>query len=357
MKFIHLIILLPIVFFMSLFSRKVSLYQKKYKQYKNELTDEDLSKLEAKHQQIMNDLEISFEDRNDYIKLLNYFSKFDTLIVLDSRKQLLGYPSILYIYHLLTLAKQSLQKQREIDKENKKIAYYEAGKKASLDNLINHYNQKLEAKGEDKISTLPAKREIQLKRYLAKLKKYDSLFLNFYLMLYSIYPLEKSSLKKDELKYWELFLDLKNFYMVGHATTSQVHKSIAIQIFNLYKKHINEKKLPNTTTVEILKSNIGHLIDLTFQTDKPYKNFNNFEQVAYVKNVVHQFPIFECNQTLSEKQIRRFKFYMIGKNALVPRYIPRNIRKYFLDKYLTTPLTCYQQAVRIKLFGLFQKKI
>ena len=333
------------------------LFQNKHYKLKEDLTEKDIQDIHLDWEQHAQKFQIENDYIAEYKNILNYFSKFDNIVIFNENKEYSQYTNIKYIFHIISLTKEALERLEEVTAKNKKLAYYESSKNSSLDTLIEHFTKKLTATNEDKISTKQAKMEVKIKRFIAKLKKHDSLFINFYLMLYTIYPISKLDLKKDDKEYIELFQDIFEFYRIGHATQKQIYKRVAIQIYKLYEPHISKIKKYNTTTEEELKENIALLIDYTFNTESPFKNFNNIKERTYVKNIVYNFPLFECDEELSKKQIKRFKFYFIGKNSLVPKYIPKFIRRYFLNKFLKSPLSYYRTSVLTTLFGLFQKKI
>lgn len=333
------------------------LFQNKYYKQKENLSEEEDKEIKDKWLSFMHQYNVLQEYQVECTETLEYFAKLDKNILFDAEKNNPQYIHIQHVFHIISLAKEALEHLKEVTADEKKIAYYEENKKRSLDDLIELYIQKLNAKNEHKLSTNASKNEVRLKKYLVKLKKHDTLFINFYLMLYTVVPMENIMTKEKDKEDLELFKDLFEFFRIGHATSNQIYKSVVIQLYNLYKANISQIDLPSNTTDTKLKEEIGKLINYLFQTDKPFSNFNNIEQEAYVKNVIYNFPLFECDERLSKKQVRRFKFYFIGKNKLVPKYIPKFIRKLFLNKMLKTPLSNYQTMVSITLFGLFQKKI
>jgi hypothetical protein len=332
-------------------------FQNKHYKLKEELTEDEQKTIEKSFQEMADQFHIEESYKNEFFEILEYFSQFEKNVIFDADKKNPIYTGISYIRYILILAQEALEKLEQINKDNKSIAYYEQNKSASIDDLIELYKKKLAAQGEHKISTIAAKNEIQLKKHLAKLKKHDTLFMNFYLMFYTLYPLKESDLKKEDQEYVELLQDLFEFFSTGHATREQIQKSVAIQTYDIYKVFIAKKNLPNKTTDTELQERIGKLIDLIFQTTKHFQNFNKNEQEAYIKNIVYNFPVFDYDTKMTEKQIRRFKFYMIGKNAFVPKYIPKFFRRWILNKIVKTPLSFYRKSLTTILFGLFQKKI
>jgi len=330
-------------------------FQNKHYKPKEDINEDETKKIKDKWQSFISKYNVQDEYQNDCIETLEYFTKFDKNIIFDTEKKNPQYINIQYIFHIISLAKEAIHHLEKVTADNKKVAYYEANSSASLDTLLEHYINKLNAKNEDKLLTRIAKNEVRLRKFIVKLKKYDTLFINFYFMLFTIYPISESISKdKEDL---ELFQDLFEFFRIGHATKNQIYKSVAIQLYYLYKDNISKIDLSSNTTDTKLKEEIGKLINFVFHTDKVFTNFNNIKQEAYVKNIIYNFPLFECDEKLAEKQIRRFKFYFIGKNSIVPRYIPKFIRNIILNKFLKTPLSYYRTSVFITLFGWKQRKI
>jgi len=218
-----------------------------------------------------------------------------------------------------------------------------------MDNLIEEYNTYLSKKGHEKISFKSAKKEIKFKRLLARLKKNKTLFFNFYLTIFTLYPMDKKTLKvkKEEEDIFELMQNMFEFYRVGHATPKQIQKSVSIILFNIYKKDIKEIEL---------KEIIGKIIDYAFNTDTPYKNFNNIEQEAYIKNIVFNFPIFDSNTQLTNKQNITMQRYLLSNNQYIHKLIPKFIKKFFINKYIIKPLPFYLNNSLLTFFGIMQKK-
>ena len=242
------------------------LFQNKHYKLKEDLTTEDLKNIHLDWQQYAQKFQVADDYRAEYQDVLSYFQKFDTIAIFDENKQNPQYKNLKFVFHILDLAKEAITHLDKVTKDNKKLAYYESSKNASLNNLIEHFTKKLTAKNENKISTKQAKMEVRIKRYIAKLKKHDSLFINFYLMLYTIYPISKLDLKKEDEEYIELFQDIFEFYRIGHATQNQIYKSVAIQLYKLYEPYISNIKKDNTTTETELQENISFLINYTFNT-------------------------------------------------------------------------------------------
>lgn len=332
------------------------LFQNKYFKPVNEVTNEEEQNIKDSWLTYTDQFNIH-DDENNFIETLNYFKQFDINIIYDENKNNPAYPNVYYILDLISLANEAIEHLEQVTADDKKVAYYESNAKASLDDLIKLYIDKLNATNENKLSTLVAKREMQLKKHIVKLKKHDPLFTNFYLMLFVLYPISNFKFKKDEEQYIELLQDMFEFFRIGHATKPQICKSVAIQIYKFYERNISKVDREGKTTDKELKEQIGKLIDLSLHTEKPYVNFNNIDEEPYIKNIVYNFPLFECDTKLANKQIRRFKFYFTGKNKLTPKYLPRFIRKFFLNKFVKTPYSFYGSSRFVTLFGLYQRKI
>lgn len=138
-----------------------------------------------------------------------------------------------------------------------------------------------------------------------------------------------------------------DFYRVGHATPKQIQKSVSILLFNIYKDDIKELEL---------KDIIGKIIDYTFNTDTPYKNFNNIEQEAYIKSVVFNFPIFDSNTKLANKQNMTMKRFLLSNNEYIHELIPKFIKRFFINKYIIKPLSFYLKNDFLTFFGIMQRK-
>jgi len=333
------------------------LFQNKYYKSTKDLNENDIKNIQDNLELSVKEFQVPSDYKHEYLKILNYFKKFDKLVIFDKNKSNPQYKNLKYLFHVMILAKEALSHLEQVTANNKKFAYYESNKNASIETLIKHFTKKLIAKNENKISTKQAKNEVKIKRFIAKLKKHDTLFINFYLMLYTMYPISKLDFKKEDEEYIELFQDIFEFYSIGHTTEQQIYKSIAIQIYKIYEPYITKIEKDTATTEQELKENISLLIDYIFDTHKPYKNFNNINEEAYVKNIIYRFPLFECDNLLQEKQIKRFRFYFVSKNTLVPKYVPKFLRRYFSNKFLKSPLIFYRTSTLTTLFGLIQKKI
>ena len=167
--------------------------------------------------------------------------------------------------------------------------------------------------------------------------------------MFTLYPIEKmrSKISKEDMDIFEFMINVFNFYSIGHATPNQIYKSVAIQIYKYYQ---------NDFTKDELEKMIGELIDLCFQTDSPYTNFNNIDQEPYIKNLVASFPLFECNNDLSLKQYTKVKRFFLAKNLLIPRWVPKFLQRFIINRYIQKPLQYYQRHAFLTFFGFMQRK-
>lgn len=339
-----------ILFIVNRFYPVINLLFNKYLQYSiNNIYEENIDNINKTISNSIDKLNIDKIYQDDFIKLIKILSKYEKSYVKEIKTNQLCYFQIRYVFRILELAQEAIFKLDEVNTDNRKVSYYENTKYSSMDNLIEEYNIYLTKKGHEKISFKSAKKEIKLKRLLAKLKKNRTLFFNFYLTIFTLYPAPKEilKLKKDEKDIYELFQIMFEFYRVGHTTEKQIHKSVSIILFNIYKKDIQETKL---------KDIVGKIIDYTFNTDTPYKNFNNIEQEPYIKNIVFNFPIFDCNTNLANKQNITMKRYLLTNNQHINKLIPKFIKRFVVNKYVIKPLPFYLKNSVLTFFGIMQRK-
>lgn len=247
---------------------------------------------------------------------------------------------------ILSQGRKALDLQNDVDAKNKRIAYYERNQKASLDDLIDHWNKKLEGENENKISHPQARRELQVKRLLAVMKKKRPQHINFFLLHYA-------EMKNDEYimnqlntgQNKELIEDILDFFEVGYATPDMIYKSIAIQIFELFK---------NIVPIGELKEIISHLLYYSF--GKEYKNFTNFnKKEVYLKNVVGDFAVLDFDNEETSKQKKRLgKIFIDDLKKFNPllqtaQFVP------FLEIMAFNPLSYRLLRLKIKFFGFLPK--
>ena len=216
-------------------------------------------------------------------------------------------PKLSLTLQILHDAQTAIVKLKSIHKSNKKIAYYESSKNSSLDKLIQHFTKKLNLQGEDEISFPLAKNEVKLKRLITRLKKRHSLIINYYLALFKVYDFNKINISKEDKHLMNGITKMLEFFTLGHATEQQIHKSVAIQIYFIYKDKFTHVEL---TTL------IGNIIDIVFKTDTPYTNFEGFNQEeAYIKNRIDNFILFDLDDTLKTEQTLKIK-HIIEKSII-----------------------------------------
>lgn len=313
------------------------------------ITDEHIQNIS----QTFNDFTIKFKIekayQNKFIELLNTLSKYEKDYVQDINTKQYCYLNIRYVLAIIDQAKDAISELEKVNKDNRKASYYENTKYSSMDNLIQEYNDRLNDTTHHKITLKTSIKETRLKKLFAKLRKHNKLFFTFYLTIFTLYPLKKLKINKKDEDVFDLINDIFKFHSIGHATPKQIQKSVAIQIYNIYKYKFNND--------DELKRIIGELIDYCFHTNEPYTNFNKIDHEVYIKNLVYQFPIFECDNNISFKQNKIVKRYFLGKNMLIPKYIPKFLKKTVINKFITKPIDFYYKHRLLTFFGFMQKKI
>lgn len=277
--------------------------------------------------------------------LLKKFSSFENEYRLMENK-IRVYEKTFLSALILYQGRQAIDFLNEIDAKNKRVAYYESNKKSSLDDLIDHWNKKLAGENENKISHPMARRELKVRRMLAVIKKNRPQHINFFLLHYA-------EMKDDEYLNTELesgnikdvITDILNFFEVGYATEDMICKSIAIQIFELFK---------NDIPIGELKETISHLLFYSF--GKEYKNFTNFnKKEVYLKNVVGDFAIldFDNEETLKQKN-RIGRIFINGLKKSNPIFKNPKFAS-FLETMAFNPLAYRLLRLKIKYFGFLPK--
>lgn len=295
------------------------------------------------------DFQIDAEHQERFFALIQKFATVEQTYVYDLLEKEYCYLRIRYIFHIIELAHDAIIALANVTKENKKVCYYENRRYSSIEELIEELQAKLDNQGHDRIYTKQARREIQLKRLLAKMKKHKRLFFNFYLTIFTLFPPEnmQSKISEKDMDIFNLMIALFDFYSVGHATQNQIYKSVTIQLYKYYQDDF---------TQEELEKMIGELIELCFYLDKEYTNFNQIDQEPYIKNVVAKFPLFECNNDLAKEQFIKVKRYFFAKNLILPEFFPAFMRHWIVTKYIQKPLQYYQKYAFMTFFGFMQKK-
>lgn len=313
------------------------------------ITAEHKENLDLTIRNFTDDFQIDEEHQERLFKLIQKFAKVEQTYVYDISEKEYCYLRIRYIFHIIELAQYALVALAQVTKDNKKVCYYENKKYSSIEELIEELQNKLDAKGHDQIHIKEARREVQIRRLLAKMKKYNRLFFNFYLTIFTLFPIEnmRSKISQKDMDIFNLMIALFDFYSVGHATPNQIYKSVAIQLYKYYQDDF---------TKEELEKMIGELIELCFHLDKEYTNFNQIDQEPYIKNLIGYFPLFECDNNQAKEQFVKVKRYFFAKNLILPRFFPASIRQWTVTKYIQKPLPYYQKYALLTFFGFMQKK-
>ena len=249
----------------------------------------------------------SFENQHTLLENLLDLANVEKFYIKNKNTSKKILPEFSLVLQILLDAKNAIEKLENIHKSDKKIAYYESSKNANLDDLITHFTKRLHLKGEDEMSFEFTKQEVKIKRFVTRLKKRHTLFLNYYLSILKMFDLNKIKVSKDDSSFLKGIVKMIEFFTLGHAQEKQIHKSVAIQIYFIYKN-----KLSHTELIEI----IGNIIDIVFETETPYKNFQSFNQEqVYIKNRVDNFILFEIDDTLNKAQTEKMNDFF-EKNIL-----------------------------------------
>jgi len=258
------------------------------------------------------------------------------------------YPRTFLTAVILSQGRKALDLLSEVDKEHKKIAYYENKKNASLDDLIDLWTKRLDGENENKLSHPQSRREIEVRRMLAMMKKKHPEHINFYLLLYSDIRHDEyfqTDLKKDRLD--EVINDILDFFEVGHATPDMIYKSIALQIFELFK---------DIAPLKDLKEIIAGLIEKSF--GKEYKNFLGFDKKAvYLKNVVGDFGVFDLDDAKNQRYRNRIAKIFIKNIMASYSLLKHPMYQHFFSKMASNPLHFRFSRLYTKYFGLLPKNL
>jgi len=294
---------------------------------------------------------ISFKDFDDNEMLYKDFlllAQSETYCIKNTESAEKILPKFSLVLQILLDAQTAITKLKFIHKSDKKIAYYESSKNSSLDKLIQHFTKKLNLKGEDIISFPLARNEVKLKRFITRLKKRHPLIINFYLALSKMYDFNKINISREDKHLIKGITQMLEFFTLGHATEQQIHKSVAIQIYFIYKDKFTHT---NLTTI------IGNIIDIFFETESPYSNFESFNQKeAYIKNRVDNFILFDLDDTLKAEQTTKIK-YIFEKNILEQNIFYRlPFIKNITQQMINNPLYYILYMEQIKTFGFTPTK-
>lgn len=256
------------------------------------------------------------------------------------------YPFTFLVATILSQGRKALDLLAEVDKDHKKVSYYENKKNASIDDLIDLLRKKLDAKNEHKISHPLARREIEIRLLLAIMKKRHPLHINFYLLLYADAKnddyIPSSEHERSTIKVMDEIIE---FFEVGHATSDMIYKSIAMQIFELFK---------NLIPASELKEIINRLIYYSFAKD--YKNFADFGKKSnYLKNIVGDFVVYDFDdEQTSKKKVRVAKILIKDFKKTIP--VMRDPKfDSFYDLMATNPIVYRLTGYYNKYFGNLPK--
>lgn len=290
----------------------------------------------------------SFENKDKLLESFTKLAQIEKVYIKnkDDSKKIL--PELSLVLQILLDAKDAIGKLKAIHKSDKKIAYYESSKNGNLDKLIEHFTKKLKLKGEDEISFEMGRKEIKLKRFITRLKNRHPLFINYQLVLMKIYDFNKLRVPKEEKKLLNGITKMIEFFTLGHATELQIHKSVAIQIYFIYKNKFSHTELTEQ---------IGNIIDIVFETEMPYQNFESFNQEqAYIKNRVENFILFELNDKIKTEQTKKMHNY-IEKNIVKQSIFYRlKFMKNLIYILIHNPLFYTLHMEQTKTFGFSPKK-
>ncbi len=270
-----------------------------------------------------------------------YFQKKD-----DNKKIL---PKLALSLQIINDAKDAIQKLEQINSSNKKIAYYESSKNANLDDLVQHFSKKLDLKDEDEVHLPLSRKEIKIKRFIVRLKKRHSLAINYYLAFIKIYDIESVKVSDKEKKLLKGIKSILEFFTLGHATSTQIHKSVALQLYSIYKNDFTHTQLINI---------IGNIIDIVFETDRNYQNFSGFNQKkAYIKNTIDNFILFDLNDDLNV--IQKNKINKLFEDVFVKDtvFFIRPFMRKLIHNIVSYPLEYLLYMEQVKSFGFTPKKI
>lgn len=333
--------------------RAIKAQRRSCKKIKTESRDDLLNetlKFISQHQIILEsdvraDPAHNFNPLNEIETLLKKLSSFENEYCLMENK-LHVFPLTFFVTVILAQGRRALDLLNDVDTDNKRIAYYEAGKNGKLDKLIELWTKKLEGENENKLSHPQSRREIEVRRMLAVMKKRHPEYINFFL-LHFIEQRNDESFQKQlhEGKIKEVVEDILDFFEVGHATPDMIYKSIAMQIFELFR---------NLIQISELKEIINRLIYYSFAKD--YKNFTDFGNKGnYLKNMVGEFAIFDFDNEKELRQKHRVgKIFVKNMKKAHPMMNDPQFASYF-DLIATNPLFYRLSRLKIKYFGFLPK--
>jgi hypothetical protein len=334
--------------------RLIQAQRRSRKQIKTEARDDlfnETLEFMAQHQiYIESDVPVDPEENlnpiNKIENLLKQLSSYEIEYRLMPEK-LRVYPATCLVTVVLSQARKALDMLAEINKDNKKIAYYENNKNSSLDKLIKHWTGMLDGKNENKLSHIQSRREIEVRRMLAQMKKRHPDHINFYLLLFADIRNDEffqAELKNDKLDH--VINDILDFFEVGHATPDMIYKSLALQIYELYKGMIPIKEL---------KEIIAKIIEYSF--GKEYQNFLDFDKkTIFLKNVVGDFGIFDLDDLQNQRYRNRIAKIFIKNMMKSNPFLKHSMYNKFFDNMRSNPPLFQVFTTIYEIFRFFTEK-
>lgn len=344
---------LKIIKFGWIIRRVLKAQRRSRKQINTELRDDlftDTLSFMAQHQiHLESDIVITPEIKKNPLTeiedLLNKLSSFENEYRLMENKTRVFEKTFLSAL-ILSQGRNALDLLDDVNGKNKRISYYESKKNGTLDDLIDLWTKRLEGENENKVSHPHARREIEVRKLLAMMKKNHPQHINFYLLHFAEVRNDeyfKTELKKENVYY--VINDILDFFEVGHATPDMIYKSIALQIFELFKCDI---------PLGELKVVIGHLLYYSFA--KEYKNFTDFNRKGtYIKNIVGEFAVFDFDDEKTIKQKKRIgRIFVKDIKRSLPFANHPMFVSYF-DLIISNPLKYRISRLQSKYFGFLPK--
>lgn len=285
----------------------------------------------------------NFKSNNNLLKKLEQLKQLEAIYCKSKNQSLL--PKLTITIQILQDAKNAIDTLNSIDKNNKKLAYYESNKNASLEDLEQIFKNKLTATDENELVGKSAIKEVEFKMIITSLKKDNPTLYHYYQLVSNLFNPSKDMLEDDEIEMQKFFYKISNFFGIGHATQSHILKSVAIQLHELYKN--------TDITFTELTNLISEIIDIHFDTEHPYQNFKNFnQQKPYLKNVVGKFIVFDINDNKNDEQKNIIIDFF--ENILIKDMpeLDNDVMKQILVSYLKNPVIFYANMTYSKYFGL-----
>lgn len=253
-------------------------------------------------------------------------------------------PKLALTLQIINYANDAIAKLDRVNASNKKISYYESSNHANIDDLIEHFKKKLKSTGEESLNFPMSKKEFKLKLFITRLKKRHNLVTNYYLSLLKFLDTTLFKLSEDEKKFLQGLESMIEFFTLGHASKYQIHKSVAIQLYSIYKNDFTHSQLTEM---------IGNIINIIFEPEKPYQNFNGFNQKkVYIKNRINNFILYDLNDEQSTLQIQKSKKFFDDIIVKDLNFFVRPIMRYMTNQLIDKPLVFMLLMEQIKSFGI-----